>query len=76
MTRKERKQLLIRACAADRNAWAQACRARQRRPAQLAGSLLKALEPVTALLPGRIGRWVSGTNMLVRLGRRLGWLTS
>jgi len=72
----ERKRLLVLACAADRAAWTHACRPRQRQPAQLIGSLLKAIEPVTALLPGRVGRWLRRANFLARAGRQLGWLTS
>lgn len=76
MTREKRKQLLILACQADRVAWAQACQPRRRPPAQLAGYLLKGLETVTALVPGRTGRWLRGANFFVRFGRQLGWLTS
>lgn len=76
MTRGKRKQLLILACQVDRVAWAQACRPRRPSPAPLAGYLLKGFETVTALLPGRPGRWLRGVNILVRFGRQFGWLTS
>jgi hypothetical protein len=76
LSREERKQLLVFACAADRVALAHACRPRPRQPVQLAAQVLRMLEPVTALLPAGIGRWLRGANFLARAGRQLGWLTS
>jgi hypothetical protein len=76
LSRDERKQLLVFACAADRAAWARACAPRPRQPVQLAGQVLRMLEPVRRLLPAGIARWLRGANFLARAGRQLGWLAS
>lgn len=75
-TRNERKELLILACAADRGAWLAACRQApaRSRGAQLASDLLGYLEPLSSVLPGRLGRWLRGASFLTNLGRQFGWL--
>lgn len=74
MTRDERKQLLTLACAADRAAWAEACRPvpGPSRAAQIADRAMTVLEPISGFLPGGIGRWVRRATLLARLGRHLG----
>ena len=76
MTRDDRKQLLTLACAADRAAWAEACRPEPgpSRAAQLADTALTYLEPFVGLLPGRIGRWMRRAAFLTRLGRQFGFV--
>ena len=76
LTRAERKQLLALACAADRAAWAQACRPAPARNGveQIATELFRYVEPFSHLLPGRLGRWVRGASFLTSIGRQLGWL--
>lgn len=68
----ERKQRLVLACMADRAAWVQACEPRPQPPLAMAGSLLKLLEPLTFLLPGKLGRWVRRAEFLTQIGRQLG----
>lgn len=68
----ERKQRLVLACMADRAAWAQACEPRPQPPLAKAGHILKLLEPLTFLLPGRLGRWIRKAEFLTILGRQLG----
>lgn len=74
MTRDERKQLLTLACAADRAAWAEACRPvpGPSRAAQMADRALLMLEPISGFLPGRLGRWIRRASLLARLGRHFG----
>jgi hypothetical protein len=74
-SRTERKELLILACEVDRAAWRHACRPGPASPTlQLARQVLTWLEPFSALLPGRFGRWVRGGGFLLQLSRQLGWL--
>ena len=76
LTRAERKQLLILACATDRAAWVHACRPApaRSRVEQIATELLRYVEPFSNLLPGRLGRWFRGASFLTSLGRQLGFL--
>lgn len=72
MSTAERKQLLVLACTADRAAWVQACAPRPQPPLASASRILQLLEPLTVLLPGRIGRWVRKAQFLTKVGRQLG----
>jgi hypothetical protein len=67
-----RKQHLVLACMADRAAWCQACEPRPQTPLSKAGNILKMLEPLTFLLPGRLGRWVRRAEFLTVIGRQIG----
>ena len=67
----ERKQLLVLACTADRAAWVQACAPRPQPPLASMGRILQLLEPLTVLLPGRIGRWVRKAQFLTKVGRQI-----
>ncbi len=71
LNRDERKRLLVVACVADRLAWCQACEPRPRPPLHQAGYILQLLEPLTALLPGRIGRWLRGANFIAKVSRQV-----
>lgn len=70
----ERKQRLVLACMADRAAWAQACEPRPQPPLAKAANILKMLEPLTFLIPGRLGRWIRKAGFLTLIGRQLGSL--
>lgn len=72
VSREERKRQLVLACMADRAAWVRACEPGPQPPLAMAGRLLQLLEPFTALLPGRIGRWLRNAQFLTRLGRQVG----
>jgi len=76
LSRAERKQLLILACALDRTAWNDACRpAANRSPiGRIAGDLMGLIGPLSHLLPRRLGRWIRGAVFIANLGRQLGWL--
>lgn len=67
----ERKRLLVLACMADRAAWAQACAPRPQPPLAMAGRILQLLEPLTVLLPGKIGRWLRKAQFLTKIGRQV-----
>ena len=70
--RRERKDLLILACAVDRHGWRQAGFAAIVRPRpQWLGELSGGLEDFTRLLPGRFGRWLRGAGILTHLVRAL-----
>jgi hypothetical protein len=68
----ERKQRLVLACMADRAAWRQACGPRPQAPLAMAGRVLKMIEPLTFLLPGRLGKWQRRAEFLTAIGRQLG----
>jgi hypothetical protein len=73
-SRNERKELLVLACEVDRMSWRQACQPVHRPGGQLALTLLNFLQPLSSLLPGRLGRWLRGAGFLAGLGRQFGWL--
>lgn len=76
LSRLERKQLLVLACAADRAAWNHSCRASpSRNPAsKLAMKIMGFIEPLSHLLPRRIGGWIRGATFVGNLCRQFGWL--
>lgn len=68
----ERKQQLVLACKADRVAWVEACAPHPQPPLAKAGHILKMLEPLTFLLPGRLGKWLRRAEFLTVIGRQIG----
>ena len=72
LSRTDRKQQLVLACMADRAAWVQACEPRPQPPLAMAGNLLKLLEPLTFLLPGKLGRWLRRAEFFAQIGRQIG----
>ncbi len=74
LTTAERKQLLALACAADRVAWAQACRpAPPSTPLAAVGNeVMRYIEPFSHLIPGKMGRWVRNLSFFANLGRQFG----
>lgn len=72
MTRDEQKELLILACRADRLAWRQACRPLPATPMQRASEVLRALEPLRPLIPGKMGSLMRGAGFLAGLAGRFG----
>jgi len=73
-SRNERKELLALACEVDRAAWGEACRPHRRPGLQVAANLLSFVESFSAFLPGRLGRWLRGANLIASITRRFGWL--
>lgn len=72
LTRDERKQVLVLACAADRSALLQACAPRPRPPAAVVAQVLHLLDPLLGLIPGLPGRWLRKASFIAHLGRMVG----
>lgn len=71
LTRKEQKELLVLACRADRLEWRHACRPLPQGPWQQAANVLRMLEPLRPLLPGKLGGLMRGASFIASLGRKL-----
>lgn len=76
LSRLERKQLLVLACTADRAAWIHSCRASpsQNPAGKFAMEVMGLVEPLSHLLPRRIGGWIRSAVFVGNLCRQFGWL--
>lgn len=76
LTRAQRKQLLVLACAADRARWVHECRPQPNRSpvGRIVTELMGFVEPFSHFLPRRLGGWIRSASFLTGLGRKFGWI--
>ena len=69
-----RKRQLVEACAADRAAWAAACRADPPAKVGFVHKMLGRLDLIGHLLPVAPGRWVRGALFVAGLAKKFSWM--